>query len=181
MANDDEKIITLYPNHEPGFTELAPGSLENSFTDQDSDEDETEQQRDDLENVLPTPLHRRMIGCYLFAGAVTVASIVFSIYFRQPRLLLGILVAGYVAYIGYSMRRDYFNGDILEVVLICSSVAARPLRNTTKVIFRTDDEIPDYYSFIVPKKWAEDFAPNVAYLIYFNAKTPSQLLTYEQI
>ena len=177
--SQDEKIIQLYPEeHEPQMTELAPGTLDNSFNQES--EDETSREEPSRED-LPTALQRRQFGCYIFSGLLAIFSIILAIYFKELRLLIGILIALYIAYMGFSIKRDFLRGDIIEALLICSSVAANPLSKNAKVIFRTDDDVPDYYSFIVPKKWTENFTPNVMYLVYFNTHTPNNLLGYEQL
>jgi len=67
--------------------------------------------------------------------------------------------------------------------MICYSVQTNAISNglkgSTKVCFRTDDDVPSYFTFTLPRKVT--FYPNCPYLVYINEKTPHLLYAYLQM
>ena len=77
---------------------------------------------------------------------------------------------------------EYDEGKILEVPVVCTSSETFRLRDTTHVVFRTDEEVPQYFSFVVPgKNQQEKFIPNSSYVIYFREDRPHELIGFLQL
>jgi len=78
---------------------------------------------------------------------------------------------------------DFKDGTIRELPMICYSVQTNAISNglkgSTKVCFRTDDDVPSYFTFTLPRKVT--FYPNCPYLVYINEKTPHLLYAYLQM
>ena len=68
-----------------------------------------------------------------------------------------------------------------ERYLICTSVVKRYGTNVTKVVFRTNDDIPTYYEFLISSASKDLFSPNVVYVIYFREDSPKHLLAHIQM
>ena len=66
--------------------------------------------------------------------------------------------------------------------MVCTSSETFRLRDTTHVVFRTDEEVPQYFSFVVPgKNQQEKFIPNSSYVIYFREDRPHELIGFLQL
>ena len=114
---------------------------------------------------------------------MTLAVIVLSITLLSVRLLMFLLFPVYLLYCAVSLRLDFKDGTIRELPMICYSVqtnaVSNGLKGSTKVCFRTDDDVPSYFTFTVPRKVT--FYPNCPYLVYINEKTPHLLYAYLQM
>lgn len=140
----------------------------------------TEESADTAE--LPEALYSLRVKQYCFAVVVLFASVGFAIGLKDWRVLFFVLLSLYLAYSGYSLASKYKDGDIEELILICSAVRPSSLKDNVTVSFRTDDEIPSFYQFIVPgKRNAEKFIPNTAYVLFVSKSDPMHILAYTMI
>ena len=130
---------------------------------------------------LPDGLRRRTVKQYLSAGALALFFIWVSFAFHRPLCLAGLAISAALVLSGLMMTLDYAAGRISEVPVICASVTTGALRNTTRVVFRTQGEIPAYFEFFVPGRVRNAFQPNYAYVIYFRADAPNTMLGYVQL
>ena len=130
---------------------------------------------------LPDGLRRRTVKQYLSAGAVALFFLWVSFVFQRPSCLFGLAISAALVLSGILTSLDYAAGRISEVPVICASVTTGALRNTTRVVFRTQDEVPAYFEFFVPGRVRNAFQPNYAYVIYFRADAPNTLLGYLQL
>lgn len=130
---------------------------------------------------LPDGIRKRMIKQYLTAGAIAFLTMLLSIGYRQPLYLAGFIISGVLVYLGVATKADFIAGNIEEIPVICASVSRGVLRKTTRVVFRTADETPAYYEFIVPGKMEHEIFPNYAYIIYFRSRNPKELIGFTPI
>lgn len=131
---------------------------------------------------LPTGLQRKVIKQYLTALLMAFAVVILAIYNKSPAYLSGLMISMGLVYLGISTTFDFDAGEIIELAVICTSVRTYHMRNTTHVIFRTDEDTPKYFSFIVPgKKVRNELIQNSGYVIYFRKKAPETLLSFSPI
>ena len=130
---------------------------------------------------LPDGLRRRTVKQYLSAGALALFFIWVSLAFQRPSCLAGLAISAALVLSGVLTSLDYAAGRVSEVPVICASVTTGGLRNTTRVVFRTQGEIPAYFEFFVPGRVRNAFQPNYAYVIYFRPDAPNTLLGYVQL
>lgn len=148
----------------------------------DEDTDVSVELEDGNITGLPEALSNLRIKQYCFAVIAFFASIGFAIGLKDWRILFFILLSLYLAYSGYSLGTKYKNGDIEEHLLVCSAVRPSTLKDNVTVSFRTDEDIPAFYQFVIPgKKNAEKFIPNTVYVLYVAKSDPTHILTYTVI
>ncbi|SDD60028.1 hypothetical protein [Peptococcus niger] len=128
---------------------------------------------------LPAGLEKKVIMQYLMAAGVLLFCLFLAITEGRPSYLLGIVVSLGLVYLGLSTKLDFASGKIVEQAV--SAVDVRPIktRNRTKVVFATSDDIPSYFTFIVPGK--KEFNLNGVYVIYFREEEPGVLLGYQAL
>lgn len=130
---------------------------------------------------LPDGIQKRVITQYLTAIVIAILTTWVAIYYKNPMLAAGYLIAGALVLLGINTKLDFASGSIIELPVICASVSMAPLRDTTRVVFRTNNEIPSYYEFYVPGRHKDTFLTNYAYIIYYKASSPKTLLGYTQL
>ena len=181
MANDDKIIMFPVPEEEPGFTTVVdvdeiyatPEEVETML------EEEPKKKFKDIE--LPSGLEERYVRLLVVAGGFLLATIVFTILLKTPRMLFGLVGTAYFIYMAIEIKLSYRAGLIQEIALLCTSVTTTKATKSAKVMFRTNEELPSYYEFRVPIKESDNFTPNVGYVIYFNIQHPKQILGYVQV
>lgn len=131
--------------------------------------------------TLPDGIHRRVMKQYLTGAAVALLTVWVCVYYRNPACAAGFAISGALVYFGISTKLDYAAGSIRELPVICASATVGTLRNTTRVVFRTQEEIPSYFEFFVPGRLRNTFLPNYAYIIYFKQDAPKILLGFTQV
>lgn len=131
---------------------------------------------------LPTGLQKKVIKQYLTALLMAFAVIALAIYNNSPTYLFGLMISAGLVYLGISTTFDFDDGKITELAVICTSVRTYHMRNTTHVVFRTNEDTPKYFSFIIPgKKVSNELIPNSGYIIYFHKKNPETLLSFSPV
>lgn len=133
-----------------------------------------------LDIQLPTGLHRQIVKQYLFAALCFIVTIIACVHFRESAILVGFVVSGVLVAKGISLTLDYADGKIQELAVICASVNRSIGRKSTRVVFRTNDDVPHYFTFHIPGE-KRDILPNYAYVIYFDPRSPFTLLGYTQL
>lgn len=159
------------------------------FLNADDAERQTAGQADDggekpptrlLDVQLPTGLQRQIVKQYLFAALCFIVTSVACAYFREPTILVGFIASGMLIAKGISLTLDYADGKIQELAVICASVNRSITRKSTRIVFRTNDDVPRYFTFHIPGD-KRDILPNYAYVIYFDPRCPFALLGYTQL
>lgn len=152
------------------------------WEDQDgSTPDETTQEEIRLRDImLPSGLQDRYIKGFIGAFIVAIISTILLVMYKTPQCCIGYVVAGALVYLSISIKLDFASEKIIELSVICTSVSFRVGSKSVKVGFRTNDDVPRYYSFIVPGK-AEQFNENHVYAIYFRENDPQKLLAYIEL
>lgn len=131
---------------------------------------------------LPTALQRKVYKQYLTAIIMVLFLIFLSVYTKNTGYLPGLLIPAGLVYLGIRTTLDFDSGEIIELAVICTSVHTYLMRDTTHVIFRTEEETPRYFSFVIPgKKVSKSLIPNSGYIIYFQKNTPETLLGFSPI
>ena len=129
---------------------------------------------------IPAPLQQYAIKQY--AGAVFVAfiSTVFTVYLKGPAPLFILLGSAYMAYLGYTVKRDYRRGEIVEQGAVCTGVKPSSIRDRVMVTFRTKvDGKERFYKFYVPSRMSQDeFIVDAPYVIYYRKNAPEALIAY---
>lgn len=137
--------------------------------------------------VLPSALLAQFTKQILGAGIAIIVTIVLLISFHTPQCALGFVVAAYLLYCAWALRRDYAEGKIEEISAVCSSITSMPARNASRVVFRSlmnDESDPVvYYEFYVPgyQKSNTAFVPTYIYVVYFRPTDPKKLIGYFQV
>lgn len=134
--------------------------------------------RDILAITLPTPLEKRSISQYAVAILIAFICVLLSIYYKELFFLTGTIISGFLTYQALTTSIDFANGQICEIPVVCTHAIESKIRNKTQVTFRTGDEEPIYYQFDIPGNKANEFQPNMVYIIYFNINNPRLLITY---
>lgn len=129
--------------------------------------------RDVLAIPLPTALRRRAFLQYFMAIGVILFCIFMSIFYRDPRYMIGVVISIALVYLGISTTLDYANDKIAELTVLCANFNESRFRNKTSVVFRTNEDVPQYFEFILPGKQAHKFQLNAVYVIYFD-KDPNK-------
>ena len=181
QGNDEKKLTdTVLPTDEE-IVDPDEAINENNL--------EIEEEED---NSLPTPLFRLVVRQFAFAAVFVVLAVVCAIVTKRVGALAVSIIGAYMAYLGAMIIRDYRNGEILEIPLICTSatisMARKVMSSTispsaakTTVTFRSADEYPTYYNFVLTGNRENEFFPNVPYMVYFRKNEPKELLGYIQI
>lgn len=160
---------------------------EDLYDEEDLPDEEEPQERYTSRNMkfvdilsvdLPTPLQRRALAQYAVAALVVFLCALLSIYYKEIYFMAGIIISGLLVYNAISTTLDFLNGQIEEVPVICCNVNETRVRDRTSVTFRTDEEHPSYFEFNVAGKRANEFHPNMIYMIYYNVNNPRVLLAY---
>lgn len=159
----------------------AKYSVESDDTDMPTEEESPDihaepDKETDEPKPIPQALKSRMTKQYAMATCVAIFTIVMVIIYRTPQCILGFAVAGTLVYLAIALKLDFKNEKISELCLICATVHEIPLRKVTRVVFRTQQEIPQYFEFRVPGKKHHEFIPNHVYLVYFREDSPQELL-----
>ena len=144
--------------------------------ERDRDGEGSSSESDESPIILPTGLQMRVMKQYLMAIAVTILTIVLVIVYKTPQCLAGFVVAGTLVYMAITTKYDYRDGKIKELCLLCSSITPMKVRNSARLIFRSQDDIPLYYEFILPGKKHSEFMLNQVYVVYFKEDDPKNLL-----
>lgn len=128
---------------------------------------------------LPTGLQRKVAKQYIAAATVTLLISILAIYYMTPIYLAGLAIPAALVYLAASTAYDFDRGAIEELAVVCNNVTTYLMRDTTHVTFRTNDEDPRFYSFVIPGKTAKrDLIPNAPYLIYFKPERTGALLGF---
>ena len=183
----DKELLEMLLNSD------IPKDYRNAETDAGSDNDDPEAEVDHNSEsqkrefvrlrdiVLPDGVATKVHRQYFVALLITLASIVLAIAYKEASYLTGFIIALALLYLGISTKYDYAYDRITELPMLCVSASTTPGRNTTRVVFRTDDEIPAYMEFIIPGKSRDVFLPNYAYIVYFRPDKPKELVGYTQL
>lgn len=146
---------------------------------------ETENLRDDLgiENTdtitLPTKLAELCRKQLVVAAGICIGSASFAIAMKNGRFLMFMVFALLLAYRAFNIRKSFFNGAIVEEAVICTSVRRSVVKDSVVVSFRTDEDTPRFFQFVVPdKRLMDQFIPNATYIVYFNIYEQTRLLAY---
>lgn len=129
---------------------------------------------------LPSGLEKRVLKQYFTAILMGLIVLGLAIYYREPSYLWALAIPAGLVYLAVTTTYEYNDGKITELAVICTSVNTLKLRRSTHVTFRTDDDPPRYYNFIIPGK-VENIFPNSGYVIYFSQAQPDKLLGYTPV
>lgn len=181
MPTEDKRTPTDQRDY---YSELFANDLYSEEPNDTENEDTARQMNDETklsDIVLPDGLQRRVLKQYGMAIAVALFSIVLCVVYKEPTYLCGLIITGVLIYLGIETKLDFAAGKIMEIPVICASVNAIAVRKSMRVVFRSNDEFPTYYEFIVPGKDTSRINPNFAYIIYFDPNKPKELLGYTPI
>lgn len=130
--------------------------------------------------VLPSGLQERYIKGFIGAFVAALITTILLVMYGTVQCCIGYIVAGALIYISISIKLDYANEKITELSVICTSVSSNIGKNSIRVGFRTNDEIPKYYSFTFPGN-RKQFIENHVYVIYFRETAPQTLLAFVEL
>lgn len=133
--------------------------------------------------VLPSALSTRYVMYFIAAAAFVILALVIFAMYATAQSCIGFIFAGVLVYMAIDMKLSYAKGKIEELAVICTSLSRDIVRNTTRVTFRTDEDIPKYYDFYMPLKSRRltNIEPNHVYVIYFRPDNPHNLLGFTPI
>ncbi len=146
--------------------------------------EEPEEEHDEKKKVrvrdvdLPTGLREQVYKIYLLACVAALVTTVAMIVLKSLELAVGYFFAFCFLGLGYTTHKDYGAGKIDERVLLCTSIDRLTMRNQVRVVFRTQEEIPTYYSFVIAKKRGKLLLPNIVYIVY---SRNNQLVAFQQL
>ena len=127
---------------------------------------------------MPSVVQKRIFTNYLLAIGLSFLVLFLAIYYKEPSFLVGFFMPVFLAYLGIKTKNDYYNGYVDEVPVLCHNINENVTHNKVRVVFRTGDDSPVYYEFVIPKFQARNLQINEIYVIYFNTKTPRLLMGY---
>ena len=116
---------------------------------------------------LPAGLQKKVLMQYVMALGVFLFCIFLAITEGRISYLMGIAISLGFVYMGTETKLQFAAGKIVEQVVSVVDVKPSKARNRTKVVFATSDDIPSYFTFVVPGK--KDFInrlvkpPNFSY------------------
>lgn len=175
--------VPMYPDRTDEeaaeFDAMVAAAVFGETADEGTTHSEKRAKRSDV--ALPDGIRKRIMKQYFTAAAIAFLTMLLSIGYKQPLYLVGFIISGVLIYLGLMTRVDFVEGNIEEIPVICASVNRGFLRKTTRIVFRTTDDVPTYYEFIVPGKMENEISPNYAYVIYFRARNPKELIGYTAI
>lgn len=194
-SNEKERIEdTLYSDefteyiHSPesyAYAQEAHESNEEAFSEEESQPEAEAREHFSLRDLrhieLPTAINRRVWMQYFAAVGILLFNLFLTIFYKEPRYLIGVLISGALIYLGITTKLEFAQGFIMEVTVFCANVNEVSFRNQTSVTFRTTGELPTYLEFRLPGKQAKKFQLNALYVIYFNVKRPNILLAHIQV
>lgn len=137
--------------------------------------------RDSFNTELPQCIERKIMKQYIFAAISLLFIVLCSIYYAKAIYLTGLIIPLSLVFLSFSIRISFNEEKIAEMAVICSTVMTIKIRNKTRVVFMTNDDVPQYYEFIVPGKYNKknsDFIQNHPYVIYFDKRNPKELIAY---
>ena len=138
------------------------------------------------DDELPTALQKLKTKQIIFAiiDVLFVSGLI--VYFKTPQCAFLYVIALWLGWQAFSIRREYIKGEIVELAVICQSANYSLARKYTigggytRVVFATGDDNPEYYRFSVPGQ-TKDIDVDSVYIIYFKKSEPNKLLTYVPI
>ena len=146
------------------------------------DDEAAEEEVGDAHQPFPSALGDVCFKSWTYAGLIFLVTCILLGYFRTVQCAIGYIFCGYFIYNAWSIKRDYYRGNITERATVCSSVTNNLARNASRVIFRRDGEDGscEYYEFYVPglKNTNDSIEPNGKYIIYFRNTDARRLLAY---
>lgn len=153
------------------LTELPSEDAQNDTPTEDTPETHEE---------IPVPLQQHSIKQYVGAVFVAFISAVFTVYLKGPAPLFILLGSVYMAYLGYTVKRDYRRGEIVEQGAVCTGVKPSSVRDRVMVTFRAKvDGKERFYKFYVPSRKSQDeFIVDAPYVIYYRKNAPEALIAY---
>lgn len=184
LVSMKKEFRTSQYNETPPVTPLYPDNTSSEPENTDSgDDDESVENQNWRDVVLPSALGNKFIISILAAVAALILTIVLLIFYKTPQCCMGFALCGVLAYKALALRLDYANGKIKEMVVTCASVSHNKVMRTVRAVFRTDDDPPAYYDFTLSGnlKQHSDIQPNYVYVIYIKEDSPRDLLAYVQM
>lgn len=158
---------------------------EDSAYDKESDgfvQEEEEKTFIELFRSLPDGLFRVVVQQLAMAFLALVAGIFIIITLKSAQAIILMVAAGWLAWLGISIIYDYASGKIIERPLLCASVQRTlHFQNRTRVVFRTQEDIPSYFEFFIPGRKVRYFSENYAYIIYVRESNPRVMLGFQPL
>ena len=138
---------------------------------------------DILRTPLPYALSTRFAKSIALAALLFIVTIVLLALYKTLQCCLGFIISGYFVYLAISLKIDFAQGEIEEVAALCTSVNQMLSQKSCRVVFRTGEDAPVYYQFVVSgdKKYLSGLQPNTVYAIYFRLNNPKDLLGFTQL
>ena len=133
-----------------------------------------------VEKILPTALQQMIIREILFSIVLLIFVLTLTFWEKNPRYLAGLIIAAFFAYQAYSVKLDYREGKIREESVRCVSIHPRRNRKDQRVVFRTEDDPPRYFEFLLPAS-SPSLLPDAVYVIYYRQAEPGKLLAYLEL
>ena len=170
-------------SNEAGSRDTAAASDEltnDSMQDQSDEAGEVDEQP----FFIPTPLILYQRKMYITAAAFALLAAALYVAFKNLTPLVFLMGSAYMVYKGISVERDFKNGNLVEVGVVCVAVRPSAVRDRVSLTFKANEEDGgSYYRFVVPaKKYvSEEFIVDSPYVIYFDVSNPHALIAYVQV
>ncbi len=179
MPSAEEDI----PNEEESV--LYEEVEEDAGQDEESAQESSQEAPQSLREMffsLPDGLLKVALQQLLTAVVSALVAIGVLITMRAPQSAILFIASGWLIWLALSICYDYHSGEILERPLLCVSVQRGPkIQNRTRVVFRTQEEVPTYFEYFVPGRKVRAFTENYAYVIYVRKSNPRLMLGYQPL
>ena len=132
---------------------------------------------------FPAALKRRIAKHYVAACIVVLLSLVCVLMLQSAGYLIGLLFAGYLAWLGWNLQRRWVKGEIVAKRMLCLSVRKVPLAKDRLVVVLTDLATTEgAKTFYVPAdgKDAAAFAKGMILEVYVESRPgASELIAWQ--
>lgn len=177
---DDENHQPDMQSEKNSAEEITEVNATADQSDSRGEDPETQVDEDDVQE-LPDALSRFVFKMALLAFIILIATVASVIVFKSWEFCLMLLLCVYLAHEAFSVVRDYYDGTLVCVRMICiNAKAARFRKNNVTVNFREDSDAGRSYQFrVAGKSSLDEFIPGGSYDVYFRPVNPTVLIAFE--
>lgn len=135
---------------------------------------------------LPEPLARKFWVQVVFAVGIGIVSVGAAIAFKDPVVLMGMVLTAYLLVSAFSLKHSWSTGRIYEIYAVCLAVNDRGVaKNDCQVTFAftdNNDVVPDEneaeaLTAVVPRKSC-DFVEGLSYILYVKASDMTHIIEH---
>ena len=115
------------------------------------------------------PLTRRNAGLLVIGAFLTVFIAGAAIYYRSPKILVGLIAPLYLVFIWLKAAEDTKDGVVKEQIVSCVSVVPYAVSRGIKASFM--DEKHNFFNYVIEGGRREMFILGATYRLWYNSET----------